>query len=143
MSATTLFPILQPEAAQEAAELPLCREAAWDYNTNTPRWGRGSPAVVTGREAVKVWAWKALHTPRFRYEMYSRSYGTELEALIGQPYTGELKRAEAIRYVREALTINPYIKSVDEISVEFADGLLSVSCTVKTIYGESEVSASV
>jgi phage baseplate assembly protein W len=143
MSATTLFPILQPEAAQEAAELPLCREVAWDYDTNTPVWKQGSPAVVTGKDAVKVWAWKALHTPRFRHEMYSRSYGSELENLIGQPYTEELKRSEAARYIREALSINPYISSVDNISVEFADGQLSISCTITTIYGESEVSTSV
>ncbi|MPM11552.1 hypothetical protein SDC9_57898 [bioreactor metagenome] len=140
---TTLFPIFQTEASQAAVELALCREVAWDYDTNAPIWKQGSPAIVTGRAAVKVWAWKALHTPRFRYEMYTRSYGSEIEALIGQPYTDELKQAEAVRYVREALMINPYIKSVEQISVEFADGTLSISCKVNTIYGETEVSASV
>ncbi len=92
---------------------------------------------------MKVWAWKALHTPRFRCEMYSRAYGSEFESLIGQPCTGELKRSEAARYVREALAINPYIKDVTDIAVEFADGRLSVSCTVGTIYGDSEVSVNV
>jgi len=141
-----LFPIINNVDASKAvkpAALPLYREVAWDYETNTPRFERGSPVIVTGKEAVKVWAWKALHVPRFRYEMYSRDYGTELLSLMGQPYSAELKRAEAIRYVREALMINPYITSVDDISVDFADGKLSISCKVNTIYGDSEVNASV
>lgn len=138
-----LFPIIDAPKAVKATALPLYREVAWDFDTNAPRFERGSPVIVTGKEAVKVWAWKALHVPRFRYEMYSRDYGSELQSLIGQPYSAELKRAEAIRYVREALTINPYITSVDDISVEFEDGKLSISCKVNTIYGESEVSASV
>lgn len=140
---TTLFPILQPETAAEAATLPLCREAAWDPDTDAPVWVRGSPAVVEGREAVRVWAWKALHTPRFRYEIYTRAYGSELESLIGQPYSEELKSAEAIRYVRETLTTNPYIKSVEQISVTFSAGTLEISCKINTVYGESEVSTGV
>jgi len=140
---STLFPIIDAPQAVKSTALPLYREVAWDYETNTPRFERGSPVIVSGREAVKVWAWKALHVPRFRYEMYSRDYGTELHYLIGQPYSEELKRAEAIRYVREALMINPYITSVDDISVDFDNGKLSITCKVNTIYGDSEVSASV
>jgi len=141
---TTLFPLLAVASDTPAsAELPLYREVAWNYEANTPRWERGEPVIVTGKEAVRVWAWKALHVPRFRYEIYTRSYGSELESLIGRPFSEDLKRSEAARYVREALEINPYIKSVDEVSVEFSDGLLSISCTVTTIYGESEVSVSV
>lgn len=140
---TSLFPIFDAKASPKAAELPLCREIVWDYDSNTPKWERGVPAVVSGQEAVKVWAWKALHVPRFRYEMYTHAYGSELEALIGKPYSDELKRAEAARYIREALIINPYIKSVDNISVAFSDGLLSISCTISTVYGDSEVSTSV
>ena len=140
---TELFTIIDAPKPVKSTALPLCKEVAWDFETNTPRFERGSPAIVTGKEAVKVWAWKALHVPRFRHEMYSRNYGSELQSLIGQPYSAELKRAEAIRYVREALTINPYISSVDDISVEFEDGKLSIFCKVNTIYGDSEVSASV
>ena len=77
-----------------------------------------------------------LHTTRFRHEIYSRAYGTELENLIGQPYTEALKQSEAQRYVREALEINPYISAVEDVGVDFDDGRLSISCTVRTIYGE-------
>lgn len=138
---TTLFPLLQPQAARAENELPLCREAAWDYERNAPIFRRGEPVIVEGAEAVRVWAWLALHTPRFRHEIFSRAYGCELEGLIGQPYTEALKRAEGARYVRECLEVSPYIKSVDDITVDFADGELDISCALSTVYGREELRA--
>ena len=140
---TQLFPMIQPQAWEGGRELPLCVEIGWDYAANQPRFLRGEPVEVQGLDAVLVWAWKALHTERFRYEIYTWAYGSELESLIGQPYTGELKRAEAIRYVREALLINPYIRSVDDISVTFLDGLLEISCALTSIYGKGALDAHV
>ena len=109
-----LFPVVQPEAAPVETELPLCREVQWDYARNLPVFRQGEPVTVEGAEAVAVWAW---------------------------PYTEALKQAEAQRYVREALEINPYISGVDAVTVDFADGALSIACTVRTVYGTREVSA--
>lgn len=139
----TLFPVIQPQAAAVETTLPLCREVKWDFDRGVPVFRRGEPVAVEGAEAVAVWAWLALHTERFRYEIYTWAFGNELESLIGQPYTGALKLAEARRYVRETLEINPYIKDVGDIAVDFADGRLSISCTVETIYGKREVRADV
>ena len=116
---TNLFPVVQPEAVQTGTALPLCREVKWDYDRNGPVFRNGEPETVEGAEAVRVWAWLALHTTRFR-----------------QPYTEALKQSEAQRYVREALEINPYISAVEDVGVDFDDGRLSISCTVRTIYGE-------
>jgi len=134
----SIFPMIQPPAPMEDTlpQLPLCREIAWDYVNNLPVFRRGEPVVVTGKEAVKVWIWKALHTARYRYEIYSWAYGNEFESLIGQAYTPTLKEAEAPRYLREALTTNPYITSVTNIAVDFAGSRLAVSGRVETIYGE-------
>ena len=65
----SIFPMIQPPAPMEDTlpQLPLCREIAWDYVNNLPVFRRGEPVVVTGKEAVKVWIWKALHTARYRY----------------------------------------------------------------------------
>ena len=73
---------------------------------------------------------------RTRYEIYSWDFGSEVESLIGQNYSDELKQAEAVRYVREALEINPYVTDISSISVSFADGVLAVSAAINTIYGE-------
>ncbi len=133
---TDLFPMIQPEAVEEETELPLYREVKWDFEKGEPVFRGGEPVVVEGAEAIKTWVWKALVTERARYEIYSWDFGSEVESLIGQPYTDELKRAEAVRYVREALEINPYIKEVTAASVEFDNGVLTIDVTVDTVYGE-------
>ena len=133
---TDLFPIIQPEVVQEETELPLYREVKWDFEKGEPVFRGGEPVVAEGAEAIKTWVWKALVTERARYEIYSWDFGSEVESLIGQPYTDELKRAEAVRYVREALEINPYITEVTAASVDFDNGVLTIDVTVDTVYGE-------
>jgi hypothetical protein len=135
----TLFPSIQPQIAQETPVLPLYREAKWDFVNNIPFFRNGSPVIVDGKEAVLVWAWKALNTPRFKHEIYTWNYGNDIETLIGKPFTDELKQSEAARYVRECLMINPYITGVTNVNVTFTDGEISISCKIETIYGEAEV----
>lgn len=124
-----------------AAELPLARECAWDYQSNKPIYRRGEPVVVEGREAVKVWIWKALKTARFHHDIYTWDYGCEAESLIGKAFTAQVKESEAVRYVREALAPNPYITDVRQVDVSFQGTKLTISCQVSTIYGEAEVTA--
>lgn len=132
-----LFPAVQPEAEETNEEdLPLCREAGWDYEKNIPLFSAGELVEVTGAEAVKVWCHKALQTVRGKYAIYTRDYGSDLETLIGQAYTSDVKQSEAVRYVREALETNPYITDVRQISVDLAGDTLHITCTVHTIYGE-------
>jgi len=131
-----IFPFLQPEAVTAETTLPLAREIKWDFARNVPVFSGGVPVEVTGREAVAVWAWKALHTERFRWPVYTWDYGCEARSLIGQAYTEELKESEAARCVRECLLINPYISDVTDVTTDFADGLLTISCRLVTIYGE-------
>ena len=143
MSAT-LFPFIQPEAAgAPQTELPLLREVKIDFATGRAAFRRGEPVIVEGAEAVLSWAWLALHTVRFRYPIFRWAYGCEMENLIGQPYTEALKQAEARRYVSEALLVSPYITSVDDITVDFADGRLVISCALATVYGRKEFAANV
>ena len=134
-----LFPSIQPQLSGSKATLPLFKEVKWDFAQNIPIYKSGSPVIVTGKEAVLVWAWKALHTPRFRYPIYTWDYGNEAESLIGQPFTEELKRSEAARYVEECLLVSPYISGVSNTTVTFSDGRLSVQANLNTIYGEVEV----
>jgi hypothetical protein len=131
-----IFPFLQPEAVTTDAALPLAREIKWNFDNNVPVFSGGVPVEVTGIDAVAVWAWKALHTDRYRWPVYTWDYGCEARSLIGQAYTEELKESEAARCVRECLLINPYITDVADITTDFADGLLTISCRLVTIYGE-------
>ena len=135
----SIFPMIQPAIEAVAEPLPLYRETAWDYKEDCPIYRNGSPFIIEGKEAVAVWIWNALKTVRYCHEIYTWDYGNDLESLIGQPYTEELKRAEAVRYVRECLMINPYLTAVNDILVAFSDGTLIISCTVSTVYGEIRV----
>jgi hypothetical protein len=139
----TLFPLIQPEVTgetEDSSDYPMYREVKWDFQNNVPVYKNGNPVIVEGLEAIKVWAWKALHTPRFRYEIYSWDYGNELESLIGQSYSQALKESEAARYVRECLLINPYITDVKNITVNQSGDKISITGTLETIYGEANIS---
>lgn len=134
----SLFPIIDPQEQtdSEKQSLPLFREVAWDFENDVPRFRGGQPILVEGKEALQVWIWRAIRTARYRYEIYTWDYGSEFESLLGQAYTDSVKTAEAPRYLRECLLINPYIKEVKNIEVSFADACLDVSGTAVTIYGE-------
>lgn len=139
----SIFPMIQPpeNTAGETRTLPLAREVAWDYKNDVPVFRRGEPVTATGKDAVKVWIWNAIHTERYRHEIYSWAYGSEFHSLMGQAYTEALKTAEAPRYLRECLLINPYITAVNNIAVEFAGDRLTISGTASTIYGEVPIYA--
>lgn len=120
--------------------LPLYKEVAWDFNNNKPIIVNGDFLIVEGKEAIKVWVYKALLTERFKYEIYSWDYGSEIETLINKGFTKSLIVSEVERYISEALLINEYILSVDSIEVNFNDNTLKVDISVSTIYGEVKVS---
>lgn len=134
-----LFPMIQPQTTTQDNEYPLYKEVKWDYLENIPVFKNGSPEIVTGPDAVMTWAWKSLQTVRYRHEIYSWGYGNELESLIGQNFTEELKRSEAARYLRECLLVNPYISAVKDIAVEFEGSELTCSCSLETVYGTLEL----
>lgn len=135
----SIFPGVQPVLTAAESELPMCREIKWDFIGDHPVLKNGRPVMVEGAEAVKTWIYNALLTVRYRHIIFPWSYGDEVEILIGQAYTEDTKKAEAIRYVRECLMVNPYITSVNDIRVAFKDTKLTISCKVKTIYGEVSV----
>lgn len=136
----SIFPTIQPKPTastpSQTQTLPMAEEVMWDFERNVPVFRDGWPLSVTGREAVKVWIWKALHTKRFIHAIYSYNYGCDIYRLIGQTYTLQLKETEAARYIRECLLINRYITAVRNVDVTFNAAKLTIACTVDTIYGE-------
>lgn len=137
----SLFPFFGDSvAAEDEKEMPLYKEVAWDFENNVPRLKNGNFDIVTGNEAIKTWCYKALKTERYRYIIYSRDYGNELEEMIGQSYSPNLTKAESIRYIEECLLINPYIKGVSNLEIGFDGGHLAISGKLETVYGEMEVS---
>lgn len=130
-------------AQGKTAELPLLRELETDLSTGQPKLENGRFRYVAGREAVKVWIWRALQpeNARFAYSAHTGNYGNQLMKLAGLA----LPEAESrlARMVRETLRVCPYITSVERFSFSREDSRLKAAFTVKTIYGtvtaESEV----
>ena len=135
----TLFPMIQPTLSTLERPLTMAREVSWDFERDEPVLRRGEPQFVTGANAVAVWAWNALSTVRYRHEIFSWDYGCEVETLTGQSYSSETKKAEAARYVREALLQSPYITGVEDIRVSFEKSTLRISCKVQTVYGPLQI----
>ena len=136
----SLFPFISNiDEVKVDNSFPLYKEVAWDFKKNIPILENGDFKIVEGNEAIKVWVYKAILTPRYNYSIYTWDYGSELLDLIGKAYTPSLTKEEAKRLIKEALEINPYILEVEITDINFKDSLLSADIKIVTIYGESEV----
>ena len=105
----------------------------------------GKPVEVNGFEALKMWIIKVLKTPVNKYDVYIKKdeYGVEdLEELITSDLPFPFIKSEIERIIKETLTQNTAIKSVQNFKFERNKRVLTVSFDVYTIYGtvESEVS---
>lgn len=122
-------------------ELPLFKEMAWDFDNVCFLYdSAGNHIVLEGAEAMKIWVYKALKTERYQYLAYSWQYGIEVKPFIGKVMDVQERLSELKRVVVECLMVNPYIKSIDDVSFEqtTAD---KITCTVSltTTYGEVNV----
>ena len=139
----SLFPFHKSLNVEEIKkDLPIYKEVAWDFKTNSPIIENGEIKVVEKNEAIKVWCYKAILTERFTYEIYSWDYGSEVNTLLGRNYAKGLKNAEVKRYIEEALSINSYILEITIKDIIFKDNKLSVNINLKTVYSD-EVSLKV
>ena len=135
----SLFPMYQMPEEPRTAALPLYTDVRMDYDRGVSVWENGNPVLVSGLEAVKGWAWRAIATARYRYPIYSWSYGCELESPTGQPYQADTKRSEAERYVRDALLVNPYIREVQVENTTFQGSTLHMTVALTTVYGKERL----
>lgn len=121
----------EEEIEELEEEIKLPREYGINFKT-----GQITGGIVEGKEAIKVWIWLALQTPRYRHYIYTWDYGSEFEDLIGKGYTEEYIGAEAQRMTEDCLLVNENIQSITDFNVNMAGDALTVSFTANTIYGE-------
>lgn len=143
----SLFPFFQDEVSElieeTTEELPLYTEVAWNFEDNKPVIENGNFKIVTGKEAVKTWCYKALQVERYKHEIHTWDYGLEIEKYIGQNYTKALANAEIKRNIEECLTINPYVTGISDVKINVDNGLLTVNFKIDTVYGDSELEVSI
>ena len=113
--------------------LPVAREIAIDFNTGNPIIKNNDYVIVEKNDAVAVWCYYALKIARGRFLAFTNNYGSELEEkIIGKQYNpdtyGKIKTI-----VEDCLLVNEYIKSVDNVQVEF-DDRLTIEIELTTVY---------
>ena len=134
-----LFPDLSVARVKAKKELPVFKEWTFDFEKQELKTRNGAYYLVEKEEALKVWIYKALKTPRYDFTAYSKKYGSEIETLFGFTQDEEIMNSELTRMVEEALLVNPYITGVDRFSFWRDDKRKRhMSFAVNTIYGEIE-----
>ena len=94
-------------------------------------------------EAVKQAVYKILNTERYKHVIYSWNYGIELADLFGK--SRDYVYSELPRRIKEALTQDDRISSVENFVFSSKRNVISVSFQVNSKYGnfESEVNVNV
>ena len=113
--------------------LPVAREIAIDFNTGNPIIRNNDYVIVEKNDAVAVWCYYALKIAKGRFLAFTRNYGSELEEkIIGKQYNYEIY-SKIKRIIEDCLLVNKYIKSVDNVQVEF-DDRLTIEIELTTVY---------
>jgi hypothetical protein len=137
----SIFPFVEPvvDEVSPSTDLPIPKEWAWDFEKDDFLFKNNKPYLVEGLEAVKIWAYKALSTERFKHEVYSWDYGSEINSLIGSGFTRAAVEIEVPRLIWEALQPNPNITSINDLIINFDGDSLTIELTIETTFGEVEV----
>lgn len=130
-----LFPFMATnEENDQATTSSIYKEYDFDFDK-----GVLTGKVVEGKEAVKVWIYKALMTKRYVHDIYSWDYGQDLEELIGQGYDKGFIDSEVERRIKDCLSVNEKIESCADFDISLVNDRLNVSFTVNTVFGEVSI----
>ena len=124
------------------AELPLFKMYSWNFEKNCfNRDSSGNLILLTGNPALRIWVEKAIRTERYSWLAYSWAYGSEIKTLVGSVLSLNEIRSELRRFIVEALMVNPYIKSVDSVTIEEDKHgrLAKINVELTTVYGKMTV----
>ena len=128
-----MFPFADTESDDITEEEYVPKEYGIDFKT-----GQLSGKIVEGMDALAVWCWIALHTPRYRYYIYSDEYGQEFEDLIGKQYSEGYTNSELERMTEECLCVNPYIEGITDFECVKKDEKIMLSFRIISTLGEQE-----
>lgn len=119
------------EDLEEDKKIPV--EYEIDFST-----GQLTGKKVYGLDAIKVWLWNCLSTPRYRYEHHTWSFGHELENLISESNDDDYINSTAEALITECLTIHPDITGIENFSTEIKEDTIICKFVVLTDLGNIE-----
>lgn len=138
----SIFPFIDTSKYEDVIESDkleeLC-EYAFDFKNNCLLANSaGQNYYVHRNEALKVWIYKALMTPRYQHLAYTEDYGNEMFSMISQAIDQEVMLLELKRYITEALMYNPYIQELNSFEFEVKGSEVLIRFTVISIYGQMQ-----
>lgn len=131
-----LFEVEDTEESLQEETQDIPREYAIDFDTGQLKRPR---QIVEGNEAIKVWAWLALNTARYRYSYYPWEYGSDLENLIGSSYSKQYETSRVSKMLTECVCVNSHIKGIKSLECTFEEGVLNASFTILTDCGDIDM----
>lgn len=137
----SIFPFIETtiyENDDENQLEELC-EYAFDFENNClMRNEAGENYYVYRNDALKIWIYKALMTPRYQHLAYTEDFGNEMFSLISSSIDKEIFLLELKRYITETLMYNKYILELSEFKFEVTGSKVNVSFNVVSIYGNMQ-----
>lgn len=132
----SIFPdiVIPDKVINQASAEPVTygKELAFDFAASDFVMEDGSPKVVEGIEALKVWIEKTIRTAKFRFKIYDDQYGCQIDEIIGYDVSRAVLESEVQRVIREALIYDNRIADVRDFQIERGDDWLKVTFTVYT-----------
>ena len=87
-------------------------------------------------DCIVQWARLALNTERYAFYQYSWQFGSEISSLFGRSYKSDYIQTELEKFINDCLIVDGSgIDSVDNVSYDFVDGILSFSFYINTRFG--------
>lgn len=131
-----IFPDWGETPKAGVSDLPLYREWAVDWETGAFALKNGSPYLLSGAEALKIWVRCALHADsvRYLYSAHSADYGNCLAELVGESMDRGILENRLKKEIRDTLLVSPYITAVDGFTFARQGDRVTVRFAVHTLY---------
>lgn len=97
--------------------------------------GKPSTGMIDGLAAMEQAIYLRLRTERFRFPIFSWDYGTETEDWIGES-DPDLLQIDIESKITDSLMADDRILQVTDFTFAKEKGVVKVSFTVKTIFGD-------
>jgi len=131
-----IFPDWDTVSAESAAELPLYRDWAVDWERGCFALRDGKPYLISGAKALKNWVRCALHAQSVRhwFSAHSADYGNQFAELVGESMDRGILENRLRKEIRETLLVSPYLTGVDGFAFTRTGAAVTVRFTVHTVY---------